>query len=113
MTVITLPIPPSSNNMFINIPKRGRVKSGKYKAWTIAAGLLLNSQHPAPVRGPVSIAIKVKRPTANSDVDNRSKAVIDLLVQQNIIDDDRNVERVSIEWADVQSCEVVIQSLGE
>jgi Holliday junction resolvase RusA-like endonuclease len=99
--------------MFINVPKRGRVKSGKYKAWTIAAGLLLNSQHPEPVRGPVSIAIKVKRQSKASDIDNRVKACLDLLVQHHIIDDDRNVMRVSAEWADVHSCEVAIQSLGE
>lgn len=105
---LTMPIPPSSNNMFINVPNRGRVKSKAYKAWIEDAGWTILQQGIRRIAGPVTVHIRCKRLSGRADIDNRVKPVLDLLVLHRAIDDDRNVARVSAEWADVESCTATI-----
>ncbi len=109
-TVLTLPMPPSINHAFVNIPKRGRVKSKAYVQWRKDAGWAIQTQPHAKVGGPVSILIELRRPRTNADVDNRVKPVLDLLVVHNIIDDDKNVTQVTARWAEVDSCRVTVEA---
>jgi Holliday junction resolvase RusA-like endonuclease len=106
MLTITIPVPPSANNMFINVPKRGRVKSTEYRKWRDAAGWFIQSQPHPKVPGKVNILIEVRR--GRGDIDNRVKPVLDLLVLHHLIDDDRNVQSVTARWADVDSCRVTV-----
>lgn len=107
--MITIPRPPSTNNLYRNIGRR-RARSKAYDKWIAHAGRILALQRPEHVPGPVSIEIKVeKRGKAREDIDNRIKAAVDLLVKHNVIDDDRNVQKVSAEWADVDGCEIMIE----
>ena len=85
-----LPMPPSTNNLFVNIPKRGRVPSARYKAWKTAAGLTLNVQRPPAVSGSVDVSILVPQKT-RGDIDNRIKAILDLLVTHRVIEDDSKI----------------------
>jgi Holliday junction resolvase RusA-like endonuclease len=94
---INLPVPPSTNNLFINVASRGRVKSKEYKAWITEAGLMLNVQRPKPIRGKVAIDIKV--PVNNRrDLSNHLKAIEDLLVGMSLIDDDRHIVDIHMAW---------------
>lgn len=74
-------------------------------------GWEINIQRPQKVSGPVDLEIKVKRNNARSDASNRAKALEDLLVTMDIIDDDRNVRKVSVEWAEIQGCVVTITAV--
>lgn len=95
-----LPFPPSVNNLFINVPGRGRIRSPKYRAWQSEAGWRLRLQRALPIKGPVTVEIVAIRPDARRrDIDNLSKAICDLLVANNIIEDDRMVDRIASEWA--------------
>jgi len=109
-TVITIPIPPSVNSIYVNVPKRGRVKSGAYVRWIKTAGWELQCQPHPRVPGRVNVLIEIRRPSANSDVDNRIKATLDLLVSHGVIDDDRNVASVRAVWADIDSCRVTVEA---
>ena len=88
--LLTLPTPPSTNNLFVNVKGRGRVKTDRYRSWLRAAGNELRAQKPRKVAGPVAVSIEVG-PDKRRDLDNYSKAVLDLLVMCGAIDDDSNV----------------------
>ena len=102
-TVLTLPLPPSSNHLFAG--KSHRYRSPEYDAWRTDAGWELARQRPPHIVGRVSILIEVAEPKTKraQDVDNRTKALIDLLVTHGIIqgDDQRYVRRVTAEWSDL------------
>jgi len=110
--VLTIPIPPSVNQIYANVPGKGRVKTKQYRQWLDLAGWqVLGQRRGRRVEGKVDIQIEVRRLSANSDADNRIKATLDLLVKQGVIDDDKNVQKVSAEWADVDTCRVTIKKV--
>lgn len=110
----TLPLPPSTNNLFRNVNGKGRVKTDDYKAWQEAAGWALKAQRPTPIAGPVSISISIYRASKASDLDNRIKAVLDLIVEHSVIDDDRNVQEIFARWSnDTDGALVVVKPCAE
>jgi crossover junction endodeoxyribonuclease RusA len=100
MTVsLNLPFPPSTNNLFKNVGKR-RALTDAYKAWRDEAGWSLKMQRPGQLEGSVSVTIAVQRKPNRGDIDNRAKAVLDLLVEHGVIEDDRLVEELCLKWSD-------------
>jgi Holliday junction resolvase RusA-like endonuclease len=101
-TVLTLPAPPSVNQLFKTVHVKGKARrapSAQYTDWKGHAGWRLREQRPERVDGPVLLVISVERTSASSDIDNRVKALIDLLVDCNVIDDDKHVVGFCIAWA--------------
>jgi len=110
---LTLPFPPSTNNLFVNVPKRGRVRSSRYDQWLKEAGWELQSQRPRKMGGKVAVTICLcpvdKR---RRDADNGAKSVLDLLVKHGVIegDDSRFVRKVTTQWVDVGAhCTVFVE----
>lgn len=99
ITFLTIPVPPSVNALYRNVPGRGRVKTGAYKDWAGNAGWVLKSQAPVPVPGRVVIVLGIERSSAASDIDNRCKAILDLLVTHKVIKDDKYVTALAVAWA--------------
>lgn len=97
--VLTLPMPPSVNEMFRNVPGRGRVKTADYLDWRGHAGWSLRGQRPASLNGPVVIVLSVERGSASADIDNRVKAIFDLLTEHDVIEDDKHVVGFCAAWA--------------
>ncbi len=96
-----VPVPPSSNNMFVNVRGTGRVKSKEYTKWL---GIAIDVLKPwrQPLTYPVSLVFVIREPLrANSDATNRIKAVEDALVSAGVIQNDnvKHVSKVSIEYA--------------
>ena len=110
--VFTLPdIPPSVNTMFPTVGGR-RVKSKSYTAWRTSAAWTIKAQHPEKVAGPVSVTIEMKRPTKNSDVDNRIKGALDVLTGI-VFDDDKQVMRVTAAWVgDLTGSRITVETIG-
>lgn len=99
--LIRLPVPPSTNNLFLNVRGRGRIASPQYRAWRTEAGLKLNLAKPMPFgKAKVQVTLFVPRKPARRDIDNFAKGPLDLLVSHKVIDDDRYVERLNIERHD-------------
>jgi Holliday junction resolvase RusA-like endonuclease len=86
--LISLPTPPSTNNLYSNRKAGGRHKTRAYRQWCNDAGWEVKSQHPAPVHGKYKFFLTV--PKIRGDVSNRVKAAEDLLVSLGLIDDDRH-----------------------
>ena len=99
---LELPLAPSVNQIWRS--GKGRVfKSAKYRAWLTEAGLLVSAQLKSKrVPGFVGVIIKCVKPSKRKmDLDNRSKALLDLLVSMNVIDDDCMIQRLEMEWVPV------------
>ena len=81
----TLPIPPSSNNLYAG--KSRRFKTPAYKRWIEEAGWQLRDIKVRPVKGwyRLHIRLPVKM---RGDNDNRHKALSDLLVRHGLTPDD-------------------------
>ena len=114
MVVISLPMPPTTNNLFAGNGRR-RYRTAEYKAWAIEAGLELNRQGPFKTLGRVSILIEVGEPKTQRQMDlaNREKAAIDLLVEHGIIEGDsqRYLRRITMEWADIDGIRLTIRPI--
>ena len=90
---IMLPFPPSTNALFTN-RRGGRSKTYEYVNWISVASFELSRQHPPCFKAPVSIDIRLGLPDKRSrDIDNTTKAVLDLLQKHGVIIDD-NCKRV-------------------
>lgn len=111
--ILNLPIPPSVNGAWRNVPGKGRVKSAAYKAWVTSTAWQIRSQRIVgqPLNYPVAVSIKCERPTANSDIDNRIKPILDILKTAGIYLDDKQVMKVSCEWADVVGAVVEVSDV--
>lgn len=101
MTRITLPFPPSLNNCFENIPRKGRIATQRYRDWTNEAFWMIKSQKPSRFEAEVSITIGFVAPDRRKrDLDNLIKPVLDILVKGQVIkdDSDRHVKRITAQW---------------
>lgn len=96
-----IPLPPTVNNLYANVPGKGRVKSETYRIWKNAAawdmrlsgGTRTRTWH--PIMGRVAVTLIVGR-YCRGDIDNRAKGALDLLVDMAVIGDDSQVERLTI-----------------
>jgi crossover junction endodeoxyribonuclease RusA len=99
--VLTLPFPPSTNNLFRNAGKR-RIKTDRYTRWITEAGWWLSFHNVPRLSGPYALALTLHPPTrAARDLDNFVKAVSDLLVAHEVIDGDHLARRIVLEWSDI------------
>src|SRR5215217_253324 len=115
MIVLDLPIPPSSNNLFMNLPKgRGRARTSEYFSWQIEAGLHIQSARQKPLEGPVCVFLRVPE-NGRRDLDGYWKPILDILVKHRLIPDDRNkiVRELHAVWDKVESCRVTVTKAME
>jgi len=102
VTIINLPFPVSTNNLFINV-KRGRIPSQRYADWRQAASWSLKAQRPEPVKGPVMLRYLFQegQDKRKRDIGNLEKAPTDLLVEHGVIEADDNtiVRGISMFWS--------------
>jgi Holliday junction resolvase RusA-like endonuclease len=94
---VDLPMPMSVNNLFFNVPGKGRVKTMAYENWQQVAIKEIWAQVRADRRigGKVAITILLPR-KCRLDIDNACKPLLDALVHSKRIDDDRHVERLTV-----------------
>lgn len=100
ITIQSKHIPPGVNNLFANIPGKGRVASKRYKEWQAAAGW--DFVRKGSIKGPYTFAMVIDRSKRRkgSDLDGRAKAPMDLLVKHQIVEDDSLCEMITIRYGD-------------
>lgn len=90
---ITLPLPPSANNMFVNLKGGGRAKSATYKAWTEDARWHVimawrAAGKPEWKDRPMEIHFRLGLEGRKRDASNCIKALEDILCRELPIPDD-------------------------
>jgi crossover junction endodeoxyribonuclease RusA len=112
MIRLELPFPPSVWDMYEGWGKR-RHLSDSYAKWRQDAGWFIRGVR-EPLSGPVSVHIALKRPRANADLDNRAKCVIDALQHYQVFKNDKQVERLTMQWhPGPAECVVIVQPAEE
>lgn len=104
-------MPPSVNALYRNVPQKGRVKTKAYSAWIAHAGLLVNRQKPERCDGDVSVECVFGPRNRRRDIDNCLKPVLDLIQRCGVIENDKNVVKVSAEWGDVDGARVRVRAV--
>lgn len=123
--VVTLPMPPSVNELFFNVSAAqraaatvqgrslpGRLKSEKYRSWLNHAGWELKAARQQPIHGPVEVAYLVPD-KGGCDLGNLEKATTDLLVKHRLIDGDgrKIVRKIQMEWSsEVEGCRITVRA---
>ena len=110
---LRLPVPPSTNNLFINVKHGGRVPSPKYRLWKQQAADTLWTQKRKKIEGQVSVRIVVPD-KGRRDLDNFCKACLDFLVNHQFIatDDRHTLRKLEVSWADRNDCEVTVEQIA-
>jgi len=106
--VIDLPTPPSVNALW-RITGRRMYRSKKYMDFIDECKKAVNPDFPT-INYPFNIEIKINRPSKRRmDIDNRAKAVLDILQALQIISDDCLANQINMMWCDdVDACQVTI-----
>jgi len=109
VVILTLPRPPSCNNLFVNVGRK-RVTSKRYKAWQTEAGWELQRQRPGRIAGEWQIDIALPIGTV-ADLDNLAKPILDLLVKHGVVADDKFCTRLSVAKArTLGSCIITLRA---
>lgn len=99
MIRLTIPFPPTANNLFANGSK-GRFRTAVYNGWIKNAGWAINAQRPGMIEGAYHLKITAERPDYRArDIDNLIKPLGDLLKKQGVITDDSKAASVFAEWS--------------
>lgn len=98
---LVLTLPPSVNVIWNNVGGK-YLKSLNYKHWQDAAGWEMTTQArarklPGGFHALVTVPLKMR-----GDIDNRAKAVFDLLKKQGVIVDDKHLNRLGITRSESQ-----------
>lgn len=104
-----LPTPPSVNSLW-RITGRRMYRSKQYMEWINEVNLALETKMRPEIDYPFNIEIIVGRPSRRRmDIDNRAKAVMDVLQHCKVITDDCLANRVTMMWSnDLDGCKVTI-----
>jgi Holliday junction resolvase RusA-like endonuclease len=112
---LELPImPPSTNNLYCNVPGAGRVKTQRYRDWLNTCGMILRSQVTGRLGGRVDILIRLEDSHPTRDASNCIKPLEDLLVKVGAIANDnaKHVRKISAEWAPIKGVEIQINRVA-
>lgn len=93
-----LPVPPSVNGLYFNLPNKGRAKTKAYTKWVREADKWYTLQGLGklkPIIGPAELTIKL--PSIRGDASNRIKICEDWLVSRGLTSDDKNNRKVTVE----------------
>lgn len=105
--VYSLPVPPSTNNLFASAPGRGRVKTPHYTRWLTQAGWLIKLAKQPKIEGAYKLRITVPQKT-RADLDNMIKPLVDVLVSMGATSDDKHLRSISIRREEAEKAALVI-----
>jgi Holliday junction resolvase RusA-like endonuclease len=115
MIVLDLPVPPSVNNLFMNLRKgKGRARTPQYLNWITTAGWHVQIARQTPIKGPVCVFLETKD-NLRRDSDGYWKALLDLLVTHRLIDSDRcaTVREHHFKWNKAVECRLTVTKAME
>lgn len=96
----TVDMPPSVNKIWRIGPGSRVYKAPAYTAWARSAGWEIAAKRPGrfPAGTKVAMTVKAGKPKRARDIDNLSKALLDLMQGVGIVDNDRDVVDLHLAW---------------
>ena len=109
--IFDLPKPISTNDLFRNVAKVGRVKTTNYKHWLEEAGWIINTAKRGQEMyfGPVSVVIYLSDKW-RGDGDNCVKSIFDAIEAAGVIKNDRQVIEHSVKRANIKGVRVIVRA---
>ncbi len=111
MITLHLPMPPSVNQAYRNVPGVGRVKTDaarKYEGAVLAI-LMVHRPRIKTITGDVVVSAAFGPRNKRRDLDNCAKLPLDALVKAGVIEDDRHIVKLTLAWDNsVDGCVVTI-----
>ena len=105
---IDLPIPPSANNNYVNVPGRGRVKSAAYSRWRRVAAIMISTSAIPKMKKPYAVLIRANI-DHRRDLDNIAKPILDALVESGVIEGDQWVNMITcVRDRKIKECSVAV-----
>lgn len=110
MITFLLSLPPGVNQLYANIAGKGRVKTKAYRDWIHIASTEVMIQRRGNVHfdGDVRVDILVER---RGDLDGKLKALLDLLTRMNIVNDDKQVAALTVNFAPISGVQISIEAV--
>ena len=104
-----LPLPPSVNSLW----RTGRARmyrSKKYLGWIEECEVIFEGREVPRIAYPFAVEIALGRPSKRRmDIDNRIKAVMDVLERVGVIEDDSYCWHMVVYWKEgLEGCQVTI-----
>lgn len=93
-----LPLAPSVNRIWRQGGAGQVYRAPEYVSWIKEAGWALKAQKPPTITGAVAVRIRVGLVDRKRDLDNVIKALLDLLVEHQVIADDSDVATIEARW---------------
>ena len=94
---LELPLPPSVNALYANVPGKGRVKTKAYREWIRAAWYVSLPAHPyARIEGSFTAEVAIFQPKGG-DLDGRLKALFDFCKTIGAIKDDKYLVSLKVD----------------
>lgn len=114
MITLVLPFPPSVNLLW-RATKDGKVyRSAKYMEWRKLAMWQIAGQAKGQKHiGAYKLTILAVRPDKRKrDLGNLEKAISDILVSQNLVEDDSLCEWLEVKWVEAgPQCKIIIETI--
>lgn len=109
--VFRIPNAPGVNNLYRNVPGRGRVKTKAYKDWQYRAGWAMKLDGTTPrywatLSGPATVDIVIGSRRADNDAP--VKATLDLLTLMKVFHDDKQVVKHTVSRSETPSDETIV-----
>jgi Holliday junction resolvase RusA-like endonuclease len=94
-------LPPSVNAIWRHTKGGKTYRTAAYMTWIRGEEWNVTPQLRGQQRfvGPVYVTVAMRRPRANSDIDNRIKAILDFLQHIGAIDNDKHVYGINAFWS--------------
>ena len=93
--------PPSLNETYGGRRSGGLYMKAEAKSWRKANAWLIRTQLPhgfQTIDGPVSVHIEFTPPAGRGDIDNRIKCTLDVLERAAVLQNDKQVKSLRVEW---------------
>lgn len=109
----SLPLPPTKNRLYV----KGRIKTEIYRKWQWAAAAHIHverlaKRYPRKLAAAVAVHVEVQR-NNRRDLGNHWDPISDLLQLAEVIENDKQIEVIHLEWAPIEGVKVSVFPIAE
>ena len=105
---VSLPFPPSRDQLFVDAGERGRIRTARYKEWRAYASSAILRQQARCIVGAAHVTVTLEEKPGRRDADQFLDAVLSCLTENGIVSGARSMRRVTVQWGAVKGAVVEV-----